>query len=127
MSTQENKTTARRYFEDIWNKRNLAAIDELVAVNFVGYAPDATIQGAEALKQRINTGLAGYSAMHFTIEDVMAEGDKVCVRWKYHATHAGESIDDNAAGKQATAIGMHLFRIASSKIEEFWVNVNDLE
>ncbi len=66
MSAEENKAIARRYFEDIWNKRNLAAIDELAAAIVVGYAPDATIQGTEALKQRINTGLSDYSDMHFT-------------------------------------------------------------
>ena len=56
MSAQENKTIARRYFEDVWNKKNLAAIDKLFAANFVGHALDATIQGIEALKQRVNAG-----------------------------------------------------------------------
>ena len=115
---QQNKAIAQRYFEDIWNKRNPAAIDELAAAAVVGYAPDATIQGADALRQRVAMGLADDSEAHFTIEDVIAEGDKVCVRWMYR-----HSV--KATGKQAATTGMHLFRIASGKIEEFWVNMND--
>ena len=114
---EENKAIARRYFEDIWNKRNLAAIDEVVAATFVGHAPDATLQGVEALKQRVNTGLAQYPDMHFTIEDIIGEGDKVCVRWIYRAT---------AAGKGMVVAGMQLFRIANGKIEESWLSTNEL-
>ena len=114
MSAQENTAIARCYFEDVWNKKNLAAIDGLFAANFAGHAPDTTIQGSEALKQRVSTGYA--EDIHFTIEDVIAEGDKVCVRWMYRAT---------VKGKQAAATGMHLFRITGGKIEEFWINMNE--
>lgn len=117
VSLEESKAIARRYFEDIWNKRNPAAIDEVVAATFVGHAPGATIQGAEALKQRVTTGLAHYPDVHFTIEDMIGEGDKVCIRWIYRAT---------AAGKEAAIAGMHLFRITSGKIEEFWISTNEL-
>jgi predicted SnoaL-like aldol condensation-catalyzing enzyme len=114
MSAQENKTIARRYFEDIWNKRSQASIDELFAATFVGHAPDVTIHGTEALRQRI---ISGYSEdIHFTIEDVIAEGDKVCVRWMYRA---------RMMDKQVATTGMHLFQISSGKIEEFWINMNE--
>ena len=116
IGVEDNKAIARRYFEDVLNKRNLAAIDELAAATFVGHAPDATIQGAEVLKQRVNTGLSHYPDMRFTIEDVIAEGDKVCVRWTYRV---------KAQGKQVTGTGMHLFRIVSGKIEEFWLNTSE--
>lgn len=116
MSTDANKAIARRYFEDIWNKRNPDAVGEIFAATFAGHAPDGTLQGAEALKKRVKTGLSEYLDIHFTIEDVIAEEDKVGIRWVYHAT---------AKSKPVTLTGMHFFRIAGGKIVEFWLNTDE--
>ena len=118
MSTEANKTIVRRYFEDAWDQKNLAAVDEIAAATVTGHAPDATIRGAEALKQRIIEGLSEVPGMRFTIVDVIGEGDKVCVRWNYRGM---------VEGKPVAFTGMHLFYLAAGKIEEFWVNLNKQE
>ncbi len=126
MLTEQNKTIARRYFEDIWNKGNLAAVDELVAANVVGHVPGTTLHGLETLKQRVSALYAIYAEPHFTVEDQMAEGDKVLTRWTFRGKHTGETMGAAPTGKQVTVTGMNLFRLVGGKIEEAWLNADDL-
>jgi steroid delta-isomerase-like uncharacterized protein len=126
MSAQDHKTITRRYFEDVWNRKDLAAIDELVAADVVGHVPGTTIRDVTVLKERVNTLYAIYSEPHFTVEDQIAEGDKALVRWTFRGTHTGDYMGRQATGKQVTATGMNLFRLANGKIAEIWLNADDL-
>jgi predicted ester cyclase len=92
----------------------------------VGHVADVTIRGADALRQRLNGLYAIYSEPHFTIEDQIAEGDKVLTRWAFRGTHSGDYMGAKATGKQVTATGMNLFRFANGKIAEAWLNADDL-
>jgi steroid delta-isomerase-like uncharacterized protein len=126
MSTQLNKRIAQRYFEEIWNKANLDAADELVAANVVGHVPGTTLHGVETLKQRVQSLYAIYSQPHFAIEDQLAEDDKVLVRWTFQGTHTGAFMGVVPTGKQIRLTGMNLFHIANGKIEALWLNADDL-
>jgi steroid delta-isomerase-like uncharacterized protein len=126
MSNQENKAVTRRYFEELWNQANLAAIDELVAADAVGHLPGTTIHSTEALKQRVCMLYDIYTEPNFTVEDQIAEGDKVLTRWTFRGTHSGDFMGASATGRQITATGMNLFRLANGKIAEVWLNADDL-
>ena len=126
MSTETNKTIARRYLEDIWNKNNLGAIGELVASDVVGHAAGKSFQGSDVLKQRVNMLRSIYSEPRFSVEDQIAEGDKVTLRWRLRGTHTGEYMGAKPTGKQVTATGINIFRIAGGKIQEVWVESDDL-
>jgi steroid delta-isomerase-like uncharacterized protein len=126
MSIQLNKTIAQRYFEDIWNRGNMAAIDELVAVNVIGHLSGATLHGSETLKQRVSSLYAIYAEPYFMVEDQLAEGDKVLTRWTFQGKHTGDHMGAAPTGKQITLTGMNLFRLAGGKIEEIWLNADDL-
>ncbi len=127
MSVEENKAIERRFTEELFNKGNLAAVDELVATNFVahigipGVTPDR-----EGLKQFVTINRTAFPDFHSTIEDIIAEGDKTVQRFTARGTHKGEFMGIPPTGKQVTITGIAIDRIAGGKIVENWVNMDML-
>jgi steroid delta-isomerase-like uncharacterized protein len=126
MSTEMNKAIVQRYFAEIWNAGNAEAVDALVSADAVGHVPEGTLQGREVLKQRVQVLNSIYSAPVFTVEDTVAEGDKVMARWTFRGQHSGDYMGTPATGREVTLSGMNLFRIRDGQISEIWVNGDDL-
>ncbi|MBI5302346.1 MAG: ester cyclase [Chloroflexi bacterium] len=126
MSTELNKTVIRRYFEELWTRNNLGVIDEIIAPNVVGHVAGQTFHGADTFRQRAKNLRAIYSDVRFTVEDQVAEGDKTLVRWTFRGRHIGEYLGAKPTGKEIVSTGMNLFRLANGKIEELWVESDDL-
>ncbi|MBI5651893.1 MAG: ester cyclase [Chloroflexi bacterium] len=129
MSIELNKTITRRYFEELWNKSNAALIPDLVAADVTGHVfegGEQIVQGAELLKQRVGNLRQVYSNANFRVEDQIAEGDRVVVRWTLNATNTGDLMGRKATGKNIAVTGTNTFRIANGKIAEIWVNADDL-
>jgi predicted ester cyclase len=89
MSTEDHKADVRRLTEEVWNQGNSALRDEVVAPYYVGRHPSLTIQGPEGLRQFVSQYRSAFPDIHFTIEDMLAVGDKVVVRWSVTGTHEG--------------------------------------
>jgi steroid delta-isomerase-like uncharacterized protein len=117
-----NKAIAQRFIEEVWHKGNLAVIDELCATNFVDHGPASTdtLRGLDGLKQSVTMYRNAFPDLHFTVEDVIAVGDKVVTRWTAHGTHKGELMGITPTDKQVTVTGISIDRIAGGKIEETW-------
>jgi len=115
MSLEKNKATVRRFIEE-WNKRNLAALDELMAADY--FDPSLQVRDLEAYKQLLTMVLKGFPDWHETIEDIIAEGDKVWVRYTATGTHAGEFRGLAPTGKKFTETGVLIWRIVDGKIVE---------
>jgi steroid delta-isomerase-like uncharacterized protein len=117
MSIEENKAIVRRWIEEL-NKRNLEVLDELVAPNF--FHPTWQLRGPEGYKQFFTTMLKGFPDLHETIEDIIAEGDRVWHRFKCMGTHAGEfgfgEIRLAPTGKKVTWTGVNFWRIVDGKV-----------
>jgi len=126
MSTEDNKANARRFIEEVWNRGNLAVIDEITSPNYVDHDPAMTVQGIEGLKQFVSMYLTAYPDTHFTIEDQIAEGDTVVTRWTAHGTHKGPLMGIPPTGKQVTVTGITIDRFANGKGVESWVNYDAL-
>jgi predicted ester cyclase len=124
MLTEENKDIVRRAIEEIWNKGNMAIADELLAANFVNHDPCGTPEtfNLEAYKQGVSDSRTDFPDLHVTIEEQIAEGDKVVTRWTCTGTHKGKSgaIDIAPTGKQVTIEGVTIDHIAGGKILEEW-------
>jgi len=87
LSTENNKTLMHRFFEEVFNKKNLAAIDEFIAHDEVDHTLPASLPGTrEGTKQAIGMYLAAFPDLHLTIEDMVAEGDKVITRFTSRGT-----------------------------------------
>lgn len=128
MSAEENKALLRREMEEVWNKGNLAVVDELVANNFVLHDPSQPIEvrGPEGLKQYVTAFRTGFPDLHITFEDMVAEGDKVATRLTLRGTHKGELAGIPATGKQVTITSMSIDRLEAAKFVETFVSADTL-
>jgi steroid delta-isomerase-like uncharacterized protein len=120
MSAQENKALVSRVFEQIWNQKNMAAVDELFDPNHIGYDQTGPFHGREGVKQFFSTWLAVFPDAHFLIEDQIAEGDKVVTHWRARATHQGPFQGMAPTGKPVSVSGITILRIVDGKIAESW-------
>jgi steroid delta-isomerase-like uncharacterized protein len=129
MSTEQNKTLVRRYWEEVWNKGNLAVVDELIATDFDGHPlpgePDFG-RGPAGQKQLVGMYRTAFPDLRMTIEDMTAEGDRVVVRWTARGSQTGEMMGIPATGKHTTVTGMFMGRVAAGKIAEGWGNFDAL-
>jgi steroid delta-isomerase-like uncharacterized protein len=118
MSTEDNKAVARRAF-DVINTGNLDVVDELIAPEYLYSAPGTPeVRGPEGWKQLISMYRAAFPDLHMTVDDVLAEGDKVAVRWSATGTHRGELMGIPPTGKRVTVTGMIMSRCAGGKFVE---------
>ena len=127
MSTEENKAIELRFFEEVVNKGNLAAIDELFADNFVQRdATPGTADDREGTKQFFAVAHSAFPDFHSTLEDMFAEGDKVVQRFTARGTHKGKWMGIAPTGKQITIPGIAIHRITGGKIVEGWTSMDML-
>ena len=127
MSIEENKALVHRFFEEVWGKGNLAVADELLATNFVfNYGPPGVAPDLKGYKQWVNMTCAGLADRQSTVEDQIAEGDKVVTRWTYRGTHKSELMGIAPTGKQVTVTGICIDRIVGGKIAEEWGEMDNL-
>ena len=127
MSAEDNKAIARRSFDEIWNKGNLAVVDEVTAANYVAHDPTSPdLKGPEGLKQFVNLYRAAFPDIRLTVEDQIAEGDQVVSRWTARGTHKGELQGIPPTGKQGTVTGITITRYAGGKAVEAWTNWDTL-
>lgn len=126
MSAHENKALARRGIEEVFGRGNFAVADEVYANDFVGHAPPDEIKGPEGVKPFASMFRSAFPDLQFTIEDQIAEGDKVVTRWTARGTHEGEFQGIAPTGKQVTITGITIQRIAGGRIVEGWTNRDDL-
>jgi steroid delta-isomerase-like uncharacterized protein len=121
MSVEENKTFIRRFYEEVFNKRNLAAIDDFIAPDHIDHTLPAGLPiGPEGTKQAIAMTLSGFPDLHITIEDMIAEGDKVVIRFTTHGTQQGAFGSIPPTGKQVAVSTIEITRMAGGKIVEDW-------
>lgn len=117
-----NKEIIRRVVDGVWNDRNFAIVDELVAQEYVGHDPTQPepIQGREGFKQFASMYQSAFHDAAVTIDDQIAEGDRVVTRWTGRGTHTGELMGISPTGKEVTVSGITVSRLADGKIAEEW-------
>ena len=117
MYEQDNKAIISRFYEEVWNKGNLALIDELIAPAFVNHSAGSE-EGSdrESFKQTISKVRADLR-FHHTIEELIAEGDTVVARLTGHGeTGGGES----SSGERFTAVGVAIWKLHNGRMVERW-------
>ena len=123
MLAKTNKAVSLRFYEEVWNKGNLAVLNEIIANDHVNSGPGTLPglpTGPEGSKQLVTVYLNAFPDVHFTIDEQIAEGDKVVTRWTAHGTHKGELVGIPATGKSSTVTGINVDRIVNGKIVESW-------
>jgi steroid delta-isomerase-like uncharacterized protein len=123
MSIETNKAIVRRYIEQVHNQHRSDLAEEFLAedvvLHYTGLEP-----GLKAVQQWLTLFAEAFPDRHLTIEDVVAEGDRVVVRTSFKGTHQGEMQGIPATGKTIRLPSVTIFRLENGKIAEGWV-VND--
>ncbi len=114
MSVEANKAVVQRYVEEPWNKGNVDVLNEMCAPSFHLEG----LGGVEEFKAVITAFRTSFPDLHFTVEEIIAEGDKVAYRWTAHGTHQGEYEGIAPTGKPITATGITILRIVDGKVVE---------
>ena len=124
MSAEENKAVVRRFLEGIFSQGNPDVVDELADPDFVVHDPssEAGDVDAQGVKESIAWSHNAFPELRVTIEDQVAEGDKVATRWRVSGTHQGEMMGAAPTGNQVTFAGTQTDYLSGGKIVESWSN-----
>jgi steroid delta-isomerase-like uncharacterized protein len=121
-----NEEIVRRWVE-VWNEQNLDAVDDLLAPDFVRHDPNSPeVRGPAAERQFIELYLTAFPDLHFTIEELVSNGDTVAVRLTAVGTQRGELLGLPPTGKTVRIAVMEMYRIADGRIAEQWVVMDAL-
>jgi steroid delta-isomerase-like uncharacterized protein len=125
--SEANKALVRRWLAEM-DKRNLHIVDELVAVDYIDHNPPIPdlAPGREGVKQANALLLTAFPDASHTIEDQIAEGDKVVTRMTVRGTFVGEYLGIPPNGKQITAEGIMIHRVAGGQLVEHWAMADNL-
>ena len=128
MSLEQNKAIVRRLFDEVYNAKNIALIDDLIAPDFVDHNPVAGLEpGRAGFKQFIGLVATVFPDNRLTIDDLLAEGDRVAVRWTSYNTHTGgEFFGIPPSGRTAVFTGTTIYRVVNGKIVELWYNADTM-
>lgn len=122
----ENKAVVRRMVE-AFNRGNLGLADELLSGSYVWHGPGGTdARGPEGFKQVASMYRAAFPDASLTIEDIIAEGDKVVIRWTARGTHQGELMGVAPSGRRVTVPGITISQVVDGKIVEEWETFDQL-
>ncbi len=131
MSTEDNKALSRSFFDGL-NRNDVAIVAELCTPDFVLHDPAGPggwhgngINNREEYKDSLSGFFASLPGQ-FTIDDMIAEGDKVVTRWTYRSTHQGEWRNVSATGREVTFTATSTSRFVDGKSAETWQNVDNL-
>ncbi len=127
--SEENRAVVRREFEEMFSQGgNLDAAEQIYAPDYIGHEPTSgDIQGVEGAKQFAAAYRQAFPDLQTTIEDQIAEGDKVVTRFRSRGTHQGETEDlGPATGNRIEVTGITIERFSEGKIVEDWTNFDAL-
>lgn len=121
---ERNKTIVLEMYEEVWNKRNLAFIDEAVSADFVDNPPkrffEVPTRGRESLYEAASGFHKGFADFHDEMIQVVAQGDRVVYLGEITGTHTGDLFGVPASGKPVKVYGINYFRMKDGKIMERW-------
>ena len=124
MSAEQNKAVVRQFITRVFENMDASAVDELVTQDFMMHSVPNAQPGTQTLKDAQQRVKAGLSEVHFRIDDLVAEGDKVAARVTVHARQTGEFMGLKPSNKEYSAPEMHLFRLHDGRIREHWAVVD---
>lgn len=123
---EENKRIVRQIPEEVANEGNVALLDEIFAEDLIDHTPLGETRGREAAKELFEQLRAAFPDLEVTVEDMIAEGDTVAARVKWHATHEGEFRGIEPTGREVEFPVMAFLRLKDGKVVERWIQPDQL-
>lgn len=124
--SERNKTVIRRAFEEVYNQGNLEVVEELVSADFVAHTSTQDIHGPAGMQGFVASLREAFPDLRITIDDQLAEGDRVVTRWTARGTQTGPFQGIAPTGKRATMTGVDIDRIVNGKAVECWMSADVL-
>ena len=123
MST-DNKAIVRRLYEEVWNKRRLELVDEIISPSHAIHDPtvSGSAVGPEAYKRQVTRFITAFPDLRLTIEDIVGENEKLAVAWTISGTHKGEFMGIPATNKKVSVDGITINHIVNAKIMDSYIS-----
>jgi steroid delta-isomerase-like uncharacterized protein len=119
--SEENKALARRVVEEVWNRGNVAVVDEAFAEGYTEHNPrPGQDVGIDGYKGGVTMMRTAFPDLHLDLQDLIAEGDRVALRYTLHGTHEGELMGIAPTGNRVASDGMVFARVQDGRIAERW-------
>ena len=128
MSAEENKAMVRRFW-GVWEEGNIDLVDELLAPDYINHTPASPDQptGPEGVKGVVAMFRSAIPDLRVVVEDMIAEGDKVVVRYTLEGTHEGELFGVPPTGQRLSIKSIAVERVSDGKIREHWRVTDSLD
>jgi steroid delta-isomerase-like uncharacterized protein len=124
MDLEENKALVRRYYQEVLTGRDRDLLTRLLDSSFVSHVPGGPPAGAGAFIAAVDVTHAAFPDLVVTVQDQVAEQDKVVTRWSAAGTHAGDFAGVPATGRRVTVTGIHIHRVRRGRLIEHWEELN---
>ena len=126
MSTEDTKAVIRQYFDQFLNQADPAAAERLLAPDFVCHVPGANDLDREGYTHSIRSGRAAMPDLSYTPQEIIAEGDRVAVRYTMSGTQTGSWQGVPPSGKKVNVLAICTYRVAGGQIREKWLLADSL-
>jgi steroid delta-isomerase-like uncharacterized protein len=128
VSTDANKALVRRFYDEVWNRGNLAVADEVFAADYVRHdlRPGTAPPGPEGQKAVAGMFRAAFPDVHLAVDFLVVDADKVVARWTIEGTHEGTWAGIPPTGRRVRFAGVNIFRFEDGKVAEIWNHRDDL-
>jgi predicted ester cyclase len=120
--TEQERALGRRWFEEVWNKSRREAISEMLLPESVLHEAGIDSAGPEGFYPHHDRLRAALSDIHFDVDDSLADGNTICVRWVFTGRHTGEGLGVAPSGVAINVTGITIMRVANGMIVEGWQN-----
>jgi len=126
--SEQNKAMARRFYEEVINRKKLDTMDELCDPEIVDHnALPGQRPGREGLKDSFGQFLSGFPDLRATVHELIAEGDFIVARFTLEGTHTAQLMGAAPTGRKVAFRGIDMVRIRNGRAVEVWHEGNDLE
>lgn len=120
MNTESNQHLVLKFFEECWDRGNVAVLDELLAPNHVHHLPGIDLHGPEQVRNLILGAHEAFPDFHITLDDVIIAGEKIVCRWTIQGTNTGPFGKRSPTGKSVIYTGIDIIRCSDYRIVELW-------
>ena len=128
MKANNKEVVLRLWYDELWDKWNLSAADELFSDDYRFHLPGVpTALDRQATKEVVAMFSASFPDLKHTVDEMIAEGDTVAARWTVHGTHRGEFQGIPASGKHVTLSGNTVHHLKDGRLRETWLSFDSME
>jgi predicted ester cyclase len=120
MSLDQNRAHFSRFVEEVFHRGNLGSLDELFTPDALIHDPGLELRGPAALRPAVRSLLTAFPDLRIVLEDQIAEGNRLAVRYRGEGTHCADWRGIPASGKRISYTGILIVRFAGDQIAEYW-------